>query len=281
MKIHSYLMVNRMLRIEKEAGTSLNDPDVIVYPNNVTIHDFFMFLWFPTLIYQTSYPRTKNIRWGFVCKRFLDTILCIVYTYAIWVRYCVPVLGEMNGGYEALILGIFKVMMPGIAVSLIGFYGVLHSWLNGFAELTRFADRHFYSDWWNVTNWAAYYRKWNYVVHNFLHRHVFMDCVVSLNMSKSTAMWTTFLLSALFHEYVLATCMGFWKPIMFLMFTIPGVLFIYLTKLMKNSPIWNVFMWAMLIIGHGMLFGLYSRAWHFHYNVPGHQHSWLSLVWIV
>lgn len=45
-----------------------------------------------------------------------------------------------------------------------------------------------------------------------------------------------------------------------------AVLFIPLTKLGAGYRAWNVFMWAMLIIGHGMLIVLYSRAWQVHYS---------------
>ena len=63
MKTYSYLMINRLLRRAKEAG----DKDIAVseYPGNVTLWNFFYFMWVPTLVYQTSYPRTKRIRWGY------------------------------------------------------------------------------------------------------------------------------------------------------------------------------------------------------------------------
>jgi sterol O-acyltransferase len=91
-----------------------------------------------------------------------------------------------------LLLGIFKVMMPSMAASLLMFYMVLHSWLNAFAELTRFADRYvtpksfstqnitnhllvqFYSDWWNVTNWAAYYRVSTFLSLFWFHEEFFL-----------------------------------------------------------------------------------------------------------
>ncbi|CAF4515426.1 unnamed protein product, partial [Rotaria magnacalcarata] len=44
------------------------------------------------------------------------------------------------------------------------FYGFLHCWLNAFAEMLRFADREFYSDWWTATSWSSYYRTWNIVI---------------------------------------------------------------------------------------------------------------------
>jgi len=264
MKMHSYIMVNYMLRIAKECNDA--DPAVKEYPGNVTFWDFLRFLCFPTLVYQTSYPRTQHIRKGFVLARFAEVCLCIIYIYAIMIRYIHPHSAELVGDYKSLTLGIFKVMLPGIGISLLGFFMVLHSWLNAWAEITQFADRHFYSDWWNVTSWAVYYRKWNFVVHNFIHRHVFTELVL-LHYSKQTAMWMTFFISAIIHEYVIAVSLGFYKPILLLMFLIPGVLFIYLTKMFgRGSRAWNIFMWSMLIVGHGCLFGLYFRAWYHYYN---------------
>ena len=41
-------------------------------------------------------------------------------------------------------LSVFNAMLPGTLVLVLGFFGVLHSWLNAFAEMLRFADRMFY-----------------------------------------------------------------------------------------------------------------------------------------
>ena len=46
-----------------------------------------------------------------------------------------------------------------------------------FGELIKFGDRQFYDDWWNVKDFAGYYRKWNIVVHEFLYYYVFQDAV--------------------------------------------------------------------------------------------------------
>ena len=41
---------------------------------------------------------------------------------------------------------------------------------NGFAELSRFADRQFYEDFWNSTSQDEFARKWNRCVpRHFLH----------------------------------------------------------------------------------------------------------------
>jgi len=277
MKMHSYLMVNRSLRRDKAAGST--DPNVQVYPRNVTYSGYFYFLWVPTLVYQISYPRNKTVRWGFVFATFFEAVMTVLYTYAIFARYCMPYFQEMDGDYKSLVLGIFKVMMPGTAVALMAFYGLLHSWFNAWAEVTRFADRQFYTDWWNATGWSQYYRKWNSVVHNFLHRHVFLECKETLHLSTNGAMWATFLLSAIAHEYIIACALGFWKPVLLLMFSVPGVLFVYLTSSFRGWNGWNVFMWCMLIVGHGMLVGLYRRAWHYHVEM-GASMPWWDALWI-
>ena len=89
---------------------------------------------------------------------------------------------------------------------------------NAFAELTRFADRGFYEDWWNATDFGEFSRKWNKPVHkcavsslvrltppSFLLRHVYASTLSSKSykVSKSQAMFVTFLLSACVHELVM------------------------------------------------------------------------------
>ena len=44
---------------------------------------------------------------------------------------------------------VIKLMLPSLFFLFFGFFGFLHSYLNMWAEITRFPDRAFYSDWWN------------------------------------------------------------------------------------------------------------------------------------
>ena len=59
-----------------------------------------------------------------------------------------------------------RLSIPTIIVWLLGFYAMLHCFLNGVAELTRFADRQFYLDWWNAPSLDIFWRKWNIPVHS-------------------------------------------------------------------------------------------------------------------
>ena len=65
-----------------------------------------------------------------------------------------------------------------------------------------FADRYFYSDWWNSTDWLEFSREWNMPVHNFFRRHVYGAS--RAYMSRPAATIITFLISALAHELVMA-----------------------------------------------------------------------------
>jgi diacylglycerol O-acyltransferase-1 len=55
-------------------------------------------------------------------------------------------------------------------VWLIFFYLLFHSFLNLMGELLHFADRHYYSDWWNANNIDVFWRSWNMPVHRWAVR---------------------------------------------------------------------------------------------------------------
>jgi len=84
---------------------------------------------------------------------------------------------------------------------LIMFYLIFHCFTNFFAELTRFADRRFYSDWWNAGDLAEYWRKWNHPIHHWLIRHIYFP-LIRRKFSPDSAKLLTFLFSAVAHEYV-------------------------------------------------------------------------------
>ena len=64
-----------------------------------------------------------------------------------------------------------------------------------------FADRRFYSDWWNSCDWLEFSREWNMPVHHFFRRHVYTAS--RGHASRPVATVITFLISALAHELVM------------------------------------------------------------------------------
>ena len=104
--------------------------------------------------------------------------------------------------YLMIFASIVALATPCTYIWLALFYWLFHTWTNMCAELTRFADRRFYADWWNAGNLAEYWRKWNYPIHNWLARHCYFP-LVRRGLSSEVARLITFLLSAILHEYLI------------------------------------------------------------------------------
>jgi sterol O-acyltransferase len=118
------------------------------------------FLFAPTLVYRDEYPRTKCIRWRFVFKNYGEVIAVIFIFSLVSERIMYPVYNQFGSkfyqtGVKELLASVFNSMLPGLLCFLCGFYCILHSWMNAAAELLRFADRKFYSDWWNSSNFSG------------------------------------------------------------------------------------------------------------------------------
>ena len=282
MKCHAFVRENipRVIR-----ATSKKDDDATSNGNPNGCPGFSKYLYFlfaPTLVYRDAYPRTPNIRWHYVVSNFIQVVACLIYTYYIFVRFCVPVFRNFSSEsitIRALILSSFGCMMPGTLVLFIAFFAILHSWLNAFAEMLRFGDRLFYKDWWNSSSFSNYYRTWNVVVHDWLYSYVYKDCyqlfrVPNRPANRPVAMASVFLLSAVFHEYILIVSFGFFYPVLFFMFAGAGFAFIFIPS--RKSRTGNVFMWVALFIGNGLLMCLYSMEWYARKNCPVTADSFLD-----
>lgn len=70
---------------------------------------------------------------------FVSNQLIIVIIFKVFRQ-----IGHEPMSGKALVLAVFGCMLPGTLVLLCGFFCLLHSWLNAFAEMLRFADRMFY-----------------------------------------------------------------------------------------------------------------------------------------
>lgn len=91
--------------------------------------------------------RTSEINWKKVSWYFVEVIGVIFYISFLFERFMIPVFrdfGVKPMSPENLVVSIFGSMMPATMTLLCGFFCLLHSWLNAFAEITRFADRMFY-----------------------------------------------------------------------------------------------------------------------------------------
>jgi diacylglycerol O-acyltransferase-1 len=136
----------------------------------------------PTLVYEPEYPRTPRIR-----RRRLVFLLfkAIVLTGALLAgvqQYITPlgnnsIVAIRTGNIVSVVERVLKLAVPNMMIWLVGFYVVFHLQLNIVAEVTRFADRLFYRDWWNSSNLDNFWRTWNLPVHNWIKHTVYLPLV--------------------------------------------------------------------------------------------------------
>ena len=204
----SYAFTNRDLRL-----ASLNPsadpglPEIYAacpYPRNVTMDNLIYFWMSPTLVYQPVYPRTASIRWSFVAKRLAEFAGLSVFIWLLSAQYAAPVL--RNSIDKIAVMDIFSILervMKLSTISLIiwlaGFFALFQALLNALAEVMRFGDREFYTDWWNSSSLGTYWRSWNRPVYLFMKRHVYSP-LVGRGWSPLAASGMVFALSAILHE---------------------------------------------------------------------------------
>lgn len=204
----SYAFTNRDLRLaflNPSAESGL--PDIYAscpYPRNVTLENLAYFWMAPTLVYQPVYPRTESIRWSFVAKRLAEFCGLAVFIWVLSAQYAAPVLRNSIDKIAVMdIASILERVMKLSTISLIiwlaGFFALFQALLNALAEVMRFGDREFYTDWWNSSSLGAYWRSWNRPVYLFMKRHVYSP-LVGRGWSPLAASGMVFALSAILHE---------------------------------------------------------------------------------
>ncbi|KAG0355468.1 hypothetical protein BG005_005589 [Podila minutissima] len=171
-----------------------------LWPANVTIANFVDYLIVPSLIYELQYPRTTKIRPEYVFEKLVATLGTFTLLYLTTEHYIYPVVFDPSiSPLRALVLLLIPFMMNYLMI----FYIIFECICNAFAELSCFADRNFYEDWWNCISFDEWARKWNKPVHHFLLRHVYDSSIESFHLSKSNAALATFFLSSCVHELVM------------------------------------------------------------------------------
>ncbi|CAL7940750.1 unnamed protein product [Xylocopa violacea] len=232
--------------------------------------DFSKYLYFmfaPTLIYQDKYPRSDKIRWKIILINFIEVFTIIFFVALLYERMLYPNyrdFGKQPIEFGMVILNVLSSMLPGILMFICGFYLLLHSWMNAFAELLRFADKMFYKDWWNSICFSSYYRTWNIVVHDWLYTYIYKDMYeIVTPRNKTLAVCAVFAISSIFHEYILIFTGRFFYPVMLIMFGVIGLTVVFIFK-----SAGNVFLWFSLSVGSGMMVSLYCMEYFARINCP-------------
>jgi sterol O-acyltransferase len=271
LKIHGYFREKMLYGLGEFHLNYVNYfPDCQV--ENIVISDLFTevkkFLYYifcPSLIYRDQYPRITKTRWYLIFAHLINFIFCCLFYYILMRYICEPYFNYSKiKDYYSLPHFIFDSLrfgIPGVSFLLVGFFLLLHSWLNLWSEILRHGDRRFYEDWWNCTNFEEYYRKWNMVVHEWLYYYVYND-VLRLSLGKLNrfhAKLIVFALSVILHEGIIWIALGFFFPILSFFFGGPGIIFTYIKPKSKN---FNIVFWCKLFLGQGLLLVFYLREFN-------------------
>ncbi|KAH8805579.1 hypothetical protein F5884DRAFT_736747 [Xylogone sp. PMI_703] len=210
LKTASYAFTNRDLR-HAYLHPSRREEDALPeiysqcpYPQNVTLANLTYFWWAPTLVYQPVYPRTTKIRWVFVAKRMGEVFGLSAFMWIASAQYAAPLLRNSvdkmaSFDLPAILERLMKLSTISLVVWLAGFFALFQSFLNALAEVMKFADREFYTDWWNSPSVGTYWRTWNKPVYQFMKRHVYSP-LLGRGWHPGAASIAVFFFSGVLHE---------------------------------------------------------------------------------
>uniref|UniRef100_A0AC34G8H7 Diacylglycerol O-acyltransferase n=1 Tax=Panagrolaimus sp. ES5 TaxID=591445 RepID=A0AC34G8H7_9BILA len=205
LKLVSYIHVNYWCRGSLKSG---DKPKNFLYPSNLTLSNFYYFMFAPTLCYELKFPRTPGRRPKFILKRAAEFICFGILGVALCEQWVVPLVKNSMGTLKDMdiflcIERVFKLAVPNHIIWLLFFYTIFHSSLNLMAEILRFADREFYRDFWNAETIQYFWQTWNIPVHRWCVRHVYKPLIRN-GYSRLTGSLAVFLISAIFHEYLVS-----------------------------------------------------------------------------
>lgn len=268
-KLTSYCLTNSALREDFLTGTA--GPDFygsVSYPNNLTANNAVYFWFAPTLIYQPVYPRTKKVRWQVVFSLLGETLVGLIFIWMLSLKLAAPILKDTMEHYQCgsiqLVDDFIKLCAVNITIWLLGFFVIFQSVLNLLAEVTQFADRDFYRDWWNAGCLGTYWRDWNKPISNYLRRHVYYP-LRSRKVGSLAASIIVFFISAVFHELLVGVATKNFNGVAF--FSMMGqVPLIKLTEPLekirgRGTTIGNCIFWLSILLGQPTGLIIYYVSW--------------------
>lgn len=244
---------------EDLAGELVSPFGGLVYPQNLTTANFVDFLFVPTLCYEIEYPRMAKRSYLELFYKTLAVFGCVCLLTVISDEYIIPTLVESaallkkqhSWSEGALIFAetVSKLLFPFMITFLLVFLVIFEYLCNAFAEITCFADRQFYTDWWNSSDWLEFSREWNIPVHQFLNRHVYSASRTTLSRPVATVI--TFLISSLAHELVMGCITRKFRGYGFvaMMMQMPIVMIQRSPLMAKRKLLNNILFWCSIILG--------------------------------
>lgn len=257
--------ISPIAQLRDDLAKELTSPlGAVSYPANLTAYNFWDYLLCPTLCYELEYPRTVEFETMDLIYKVTAVFGCIFLLTVTSEEFILPVLDEsayqlyrpgLSRLDQGLVLAetVSRLLFPFLVAFLLVFLVIFEYVLGAFADITRFADRHFYSDWWNSGDWLDFSRKWNRPVHLFLQRHVYSASRTM--MSKPMATLITFLISAFAHELVMLCIARKWRGYGAFLMTlqVPFAAVQRLPFIRRQKLLNNVLFWISMVLGPSLV----------------------------
>lgn len=98
-----------------------------------------------------------------------------------------------------------NLIMSLVTMTLLMIFLLFESFPNALSELTYYADREFYQDWWNAVSLEEFYGKWLKFPYLFFYRHVYMELRLTHKYRSSIAKIITNLANAAMQEIIVVS----------------------------------------------------------------------------
>lgn len=129
------------------------------YPHNLTLSNWAEWTCFPTLVYELEYPRQERIDWSYVAEKTSATFGVLAIMQVISQTYIYPLIREavrmkdaglsLEERWQEFPYLVLDMLFPLLLEQLLTWYVIWECVLNVLAEVTCFADRGFYGNWWS------------------------------------------------------------------------------------------------------------------------------------
>ncbi|GEQ70221.1 hypothetical protein JCM33374_g3897 [Metschnikowia sp. JCM 33374] len=248
-----------------EKGSTDLCANLVKFPRNINLKNFFEFTMFPTVSYTLVFKRKEKINKVFLFEKLCALVGVIFLMLVVAENSIYPVVKRCNDFrqkdstfQERSVFAFFALidLIPPLTMEyMFQFYLIWDVILSAIAELSGFADRDFYGPWWSCTDWSQFSRYWNKPVHVFLHRHVYHSSISALSLSKLAAAFLTFFISSVVHELVMYVIFGRIRGFLFLlqMAQMPLVLMSQSRLLRDKKVLGNVICWFGFVTGPPMI----------------------------
>ncbi|TNV79893.1 hypothetical protein FGO68_gene4531 [Halteria grandinella] len=281
-KMNSFFKANRDYReiyLSRKTGREIgfspfSEQREIRYPGNITLREFGTYMVYPTLTYQDHYPvsevSVKNGSWvKKVIARFIIVLMGLFVAYELAQHLLVPLVCQFTHLKIDHALESFTAWyVPCLTLYYSLFLIIFDHILNLYGEISGFQDRQQYQDYWNATTFEEYARKWNRPVHEYLHRHWYLEVLGKWGKEVTIfqAQLATFLYSVYFHEIYLAVM---FKEVSFYLTSLQiyQLLLFFIMARLKGTMLGNVIQWL------GMFFCITNVLYLYNYDLANFTYS--------